>query len=215
MPADVPTHKAVRLEHRGGMQFDAEPSSGHPYDFDDRQSNTGGSPVETVLVGLAGVLGDGRGLDPGEEAAGRLALHDRGDAATSATSTRRSSAEITVVHELEGSNLSEAAIRRAIELSATKYCPVNAMVSAGATEVHHRYRVRSVGAHAYESEGEVLATGPYRRGGRDCVVGCFGVGGASLATTVVRHARRCMDDPPCSPTGCMLDYRTRSRQRLR
>ncbi len=37
--------------------------------------------------------------------------------------------------------ISEAAIRRAIELSATKYCPVNAMVSAGATVVHHRYRI--------------------------------------------------------------------------
>jgi putative redox protein len=71
--------------------------------------------------------------------------------------------EITVVHDLKGSNLSEAAIRRAIELSATKYCPVNAMVSAGATVVHHRYRIRSGGAHQYESEREVLATGPYRR----------------------------------------------------
>ena len=35
----------------------------------------------------------------------------------------------------------EAAVRRCIELSATKYCPVNAMLSAGETEIHHRYRV--------------------------------------------------------------------------
>src|SRR3954467_3404610 len=71
--------------------------------------------------------------------------------------------EVTVTHELWGSNLSEAAIRRAIELSATKYCPVNAMVSAGATVVHHRYRIVSSGERPYESEAEVVTTGPYPR----------------------------------------------------
>jgi hypothetical protein len=57
----------------------------------------------------------------------------------------------------------EAAIRRCIELSALKYCPVNAMISAGATEVHHRFKVRGTGAAPYEAEGEVVVTGPYRR----------------------------------------------------
>jgi putative redox protein len=68
-----------------------------------------------------------------------------------------------VIHEIEGPQVEEAAIRRAIELSATKYCPVNAMLSAGATEVHHRYRVRNTGAEPFEAEGEVVVTGPYRR----------------------------------------------------
>jgi hypothetical protein len=68
-----------------------------------------------------------------------------------------------VTHELVGRDISEAAIRRCIELSATKYCPVNAMVSAGATVVHHRYRIASSGAAPYEAEGEVIATGPYAR----------------------------------------------------
>lgn len=68
-----------------------------------------------------------------------------------------------VTHEVEGPMVEEAAIRRAIELSATKYCPVNAMLSAGATEVHHRYVVRCTGAEPLEAEGEVVVTGPYRR----------------------------------------------------
>ncbi len=68
-----------------------------------------------------------------------------------------------VIHEVEGPGVDEAAIRRAIELSATKYCPVNAMLSAGATEVHHRYRVRNTGPAPFEAEGEVVVTGPYRR----------------------------------------------------
>ena len=72
--------------------------------------------------------------------------------------------EIVVTHEFVGRDLSEAAIRRCIELSATKYCPVNAMISAGATVVHHRYRIVSSGAtRRYEAEGEVIATGPYAR----------------------------------------------------
>ncbi len=53
----MPTLKSVRLEHRGGMAFHAEPSSGHPLDFDDRTSNTGGSPVETVLSALGSCTG--------------------------------------------------------------------------------------------------------------------------------------------------------------
>ena len=45
---------------------------------------------------------------------------------------------IDIVHEVEGPRIvSTAAIARCIELSATKYCPVSAMLSAGATEIHH------------------------------------------------------------------------------
>jgi len=70
---------------------------------------------------------------------------------------------VDVIHEIEGPLVDEAAIRRAIELSATKYCPVNAMLSAGATEVHHGYRIRSTGSEPFEADGEVVVTGPYRR----------------------------------------------------
>jgi hypothetical protein len=37
------------------------------------------------------------------------------------------------------------------------------MLSAGATEVHHRFIVRNTGAHPFEEAGEVVVTGPYRR----------------------------------------------------
>ncbi len=70
---------------------------------------------------------------------------------------------VEVIHDVEGPVVEEAAIRRAIELSATKYCPVNAMLSAGATEVHHGYRVRNTGPEPFEAQGEVVVTGPYRR----------------------------------------------------
>ena len=65
-----------------------------------------------------------------------------------------------MTHILEGTVLLESAVRRAIDLSASKYCPVNAMVSAGSTEVHHRFRMRCTGAEPHEAEGEVTVTGP-------------------------------------------------------
>jgi putative redox protein len=144
------------------MKFHAEPSSGHPYEFDDRESNTGGSPVETVLAALAScsAMDIVSIVSKKRQELSSYSIEVTGDQRDEYPQVF---GEITVVHELEGSNLSEAAIRRAIELSATKYCPVNAMVSAGATVVHHRYRIRSGGTHPYESDREVIATGPYRR----------------------------------------------------
>lgn len=46
---------------------------------------------------------------------------------------------ISVEHRVEGEVEAEA-LRRSIELSATRYCPVNAMLSASAT-IEHRYRL--------------------------------------------------------------------------
>ncbi len=144
------------------MRFHALPSSGHPIDFDDRESDTGGSPVETILAALAACSA----MDVIS-----IATKKRQAIASYVIEVEGSQrdeypqvfTDITVVHVVEGSGLTEAAIRRAIELSATKYCPVNAMVSAGPTVVHHRYRIRSGGDRPYEAEGEVIATGPYQR----------------------------------------------------
>lgn len=158
----MPTRKAVRLEHRGGKAFHAEPSSGHPIDFDDRTSNTGGSPVETVLSALAACSAmDVISIaEKKRQAIDSYVIEIEG---SQRDEYPQVFTEVTVVHVVEGVDLSEAAIRRSIELSATKYCPVNAMVSAGATTVHHRYRIRSTGERSYEASGEVVATGPYQR----------------------------------------------------
>ena len=123
----MPTHKSVRLEHRAGMAFHAEPSSGHPLDFDDRQSNTGASPVETVLSAL--------GACSGMDVVSILAKKRQDVTAyrIEVSGLQRDEypqvyTEVTLTHEVDGRDLSEAAVRRAIELSALKYCPVNAML---------------------------------------------------------------------------------------
>jgi putative redox protein len=158
----MPTFKSVRLKHRGGMLFVAEPSSGHVIAFDDRASNQGGSPVETVLAALAACTA----MDVISIANKKRQAVERYE--VEASGSQRDEypqvfGEIDVVHVVSGTDLSEAAIRRSIELSATKYCPVNAMLSAGATVVHHRYRITSTGARPFEAEGLVISTGPYQR----------------------------------------------------
>lgn len=158
----MPTHKSVRLEHRGGMQFVATPSSGHVIAFDERKSNQGGSPVETVLSALAACTA----MDVISIARKKRQAIETYE--VEASGSQRDEypqvfTEIEVVHVVSGAGLSEAAIRRSIELSATKYCPVSAMISAGATVVHHRYRITSTGAKAFEAAGLVVSTGPYQR----------------------------------------------------
>jgi putative redox protein len=144
------------------MQFVATPSSGHVIAFDERASNQGGSPVETVLAALASCTA----MDVISIAVKKRQAIDRYE--VEASGSQRDEypqvfSEIDVVHVIRGTGLSEAAIRRAIELSATKYCPVSAMVSAGATVVHHRYRISSSGERPFEAAGLVISTGPYQR----------------------------------------------------
>ena len=71
--------------------------------------------------------------------------------------------QVDITHVVEGPVVVEAAVRRAVELSAAKYCPINAMVSAGASAVHHHFRMRCTGAEPLEASGEVIVTGPDRR----------------------------------------------------
>lgn len=144
------------------MQFVATPSSGHVIAFDDRESNQGGSPVETVLAALAAcsamdVISIATKKRQGVE------TYEIEVSGTQRDEYPQVFTEIDLVHVVRGTDLAEAAIRRAIELSATKYCPVSAMISAGATVVHHRYRITSTGEKPFEAEGLVISTGPYRR----------------------------------------------------
>lgn len=48
--------------------------------------------------------------------------------------------EIMVEHIIQGDNVNSEAVARSIELSITKYCPVNALL-AKATRVEHVYRI--------------------------------------------------------------------------
>ena len=153
------TIRTAVLDHIGELDFRASTGTGRQINFGEVERGYL-SPVETVLV----ALGACTAMDvisiatKKRQVMDAYRIHVRGDQRSEYPQVFT---EIDIVHEVTGLNISEAAIRRSIELSATKYCPVNAMISAGATVVHHRYRIHSSGTAPYDAEGEVIATGPY------------------------------------------------------
>jgi putative redox protein len=157
----VTTIRTAVLERLDGSNFRASTGTGRRIDFGAVDFGAL-SPVETVLAALGACTAMDVVSIAGKkrQAIDDYRIHLRGDQRDEYPQVYT---EIEIVHEVSGTDISEAAIRRSIELSATKYCPVSAMISAGATVVHHRYRIHSAGAKPYEAEGEVIATGPYAR----------------------------------------------------
>jgi putative redox protein len=145
-----------------GTRYDTTTGTGRSLVFGDQSGENEMSPVEMIVAALAACSA----MDVASIAAKKRQAIDRYE--VHAVGLQRDAypqvlTEVTVTHEVWGTDISETGIRRCIELSATKYCPVNAMVSAGATVVHHRYRIHSTGAKPHEADGLVVSTGPYRR----------------------------------------------------
>ena len=158
----VKRKRTAALVHDGGMRFTTTTGSGRTIVFGDDRAANELSPVETVAASLAAcaamdvvsILAKKRQV----WSSYRVEVEADQRAEYPQVYTR-----IDVTHIVEGTVVLETAVRRAIELSASKYCPVNAMVSAGATEVHHHFRMRCTGAEPHEAKGEVVVTGPDRR----------------------------------------------------
>jgi putative redox protein len=142
-----------------GLRFTARTGSGHEIILDDSASNKGPRPVEMLLVGQAGCTG----MDVISILQKKRQNVTHYEVSVTADQRDDQPAVFTradVVHVVEGPAVDEVAVRRAIELSATKYCSVAAMLSAGTVEIHHRYRILG-SAGVAPIEGEVLVTGPH------------------------------------------------------
>lgn len=154
--------RSATLVHQGGMRFAATTGTARTIVYGDDHASNELSPVETLVVNLAACSA----MDVISIATKKrqeitsYRVHVEG---TQRDEYPQILTGIVVTHEVEGPVVDVAAIRRSIELSARKYCPVNAMLSAGATQVRHRYIVRNTGPEPFESEGEAAVTGPYRR----------------------------------------------------
>jgi putative redox protein len=108
-----------------------------------------------ILVGLIGCTG----MDVASILAKKRQPTDRYEVAVVAeiaAAPPRVFTRIVVEHRVSGAVAVEA-LRRAIELSATRYCPVSAMLRK-AVPIEHRYRLRQPGQP--EREGLVVITGP-------------------------------------------------------
>jgi putative redox protein len=154
--------RSAMLLHEGGNRFVATTGTTRTIVYGDDFAGGELSPVETVTVSLAACSA----MDVVSILVKKRQQVSRYGIRVEAIQRDEYPQILTradVIHEVEGPVVEEAAVRRAIELSATKYCPVNAMLSAGATEVHHGYVVRNTGPEPFEAEGEVVVTGPHRR----------------------------------------------------
>jgi len=150
------------LTHQGGLRFTATTGTKRVIVMGDKVETGSLSPVETLVVCLAACSAmDVVGI--AEKKRQQVTTYRIHVKATQRDEYPQILTWIEVTHEFQGPHLEEAALRRSIELSALKYCPVNAMLSAGATEVHHRYRIIATAPGQLDDEGEVVVTGPYRR----------------------------------------------------
>jgi putative redox protein len=155
------TIKNVIVRNDIGMHFIATTGSGFPVTFDSGEGQRAASPTEVVLAALAAcsAMDVVSILAKKRQTFERYEIHVRGDQrdAYPQVFTR-----IDIVHEVVGP-VDPVALRRSIELSATKYCPVSAMLSAGATAIHHAYHLVRGGDQPLDEMAEVIVTGPYRR----------------------------------------------------
>lgn len=131
------------LELTAGMAFVATPDSGHAITLDAAEAGGGAgqgpTPMELVLLALGGCTG----MDvisilrkQRQEVTGyQVRVH--GDRAAGHP---RVFTAFAVEHRISGRHLDPAAVRRAVELSATKYCPVGSMLGEAAP-VQHRIRI--------------------------------------------------------------------------
>jgi putative redox protein len=154
------TVKTTTARYDGaGLRFTARTGSGHEVVLDDSGGNAGPRPVEMLLVGQAGCTG----MDVMSILQKKRQVVTSYEVAVSAEQRDSQPAIYTradVLHIVAGPAIDEAAVRRAIALSATKYCSVAAMLSAGTVEIHHRYRIVGQDGVA-EIESEVMVSGPH------------------------------------------------------
>jgi putative redox protein len=159
----ISTVLATFVDPAEGMRVTAVTDSGFPVSFDNLSAEEGGaasSPTETILAALAGctAMDVASILRKKRQRVDRYQVSVR---ATKADQNPRVFTSIVVEHQLSG-EVSPEAVRRSIELSATAYCPVSAMLSAS-VPIEHRYRIHRDGdAHVAEST-LVVATGPNAR----------------------------------------------------
>lgn len=151
--------KTVRARHEADMRFSITTGSGHSLAIDDAEGDSAPRPAELLLAAQAGCTA----LDVASILAKKRQSFASYNVAVSGEQREDRHPHvyerIEIVHEFEGADLDVAAVRRAIELSATRYCTASAMFSAGPAEIHHRYVV-SRGDGGQEESGEVVVTGP-------------------------------------------------------
>jgi putative redox protein len=143
-----------------GMLVQAESGSGFGLRFDTAEAGDArqaASPTETVLAALAACTS----MDVASILRKKRQVPDEYQiAVTGERSTEHPQVftAIVVEHRVTG-DIDAEAVRRSVELSATRYCPVSAMLSAS-VRIEHRYRLLRHGQDDEPASALVMVTGP-------------------------------------------------------
>ncbi|TGG94965.1 OsmC family protein [Natronospirillum operosum] len=134
------------IRWNGGAQFTGQSGSGHEVVMDgppDHGGQNGGArPMEMVLMGLGGCSAfDVMSIL-------QKARQDVTDCKAELTAERADSvpAVFTRIHlhfVVTGRELKESHVRRAVALSAEKYCSASIMLEKGGVEITHDYEIHS------------------------------------------------------------------------
>ncbi len=146
----------ARLEG-DGLRLVAQTGSGHTIVMDNAEGDTGARPAELLVVAQAGCTA----MDVVSILRKKRQAFIRYEVRVSGVQRDEPPphvyTEMRIVHVVEG-DVDVEALRRAIELSATRYCTVTANLAAGVTAIQHAYILRDQAGE--EHYGTVLVTGP-------------------------------------------------------
>lgn len=136
----------AKVVWNGRMTFTGSANSGFPVQLGTDPGvggdNDGLRPMELIAIGLAGctamdvisILGKKRQ----EVSAFETLVH-----AERASEHPKIFTHVTIEYLVEGHNIDPAAVERAIELSAKKYCPAQAMLEKAFT-IEHKYKIKEI-----------------------------------------------------------------------
>jgi putative redox protein len=156
----INTALATFVDPDEGLRVDAVTGSGFPVSFDTQPAAEGGSgasPTDTLLTALAACTA----MDVASimrKKRQRIERYRIAVTAERADEHPQVFTSIVVEHQIVG-KVSAEAVRRSVELSATAYCPVSAMLS-GSVPIEHRYRLQRTESEASGEAELVLVTGP-------------------------------------------------------
>lgn len=126
-----------------GLQFVGESGTGHAIVMDGSQDvggkNTGMRPMELLLVGLGGCSGMDviSILEKKRQNVTDIDIIINGD---KADTYPKKFTNITIEFIVKGKDLSEDAVKRAVELSMEKYCSVKATLE-GSAKIKYSYKI--------------------------------------------------------------------------
>lgn len=148
----------AKVTYTEGLQFVGQASSGHAIVMDADAthggSNTGLRPTELLLIGLGSCSGMGivSILKKKKQDVRGLEIIVRGE---KDESYPQKFTDITMEFMVSGRNLSEEAVKRAVELSLEKYCAVKATLE-GSPEMNFSFKILEEGNSTDSVSGQFI-----------------------------------------------------------